>query len=67
MTADLRDLLFVIVAMLALVFLIRAANQPRPHRRRRWRFSMQSLLIALTMTAILLGLIAAVNQQPPWH
>jgi hypothetical protein len=64
MSTDLRDLLLLIVAMLSVAMLIRTSSTtPRRRKGDPWRFSLQSLMIYITLTAILFGVLATVFLQ----
>jgi hypothetical protein len=58
---DIPYLLFMVIVMLTFVALIRKANQPRTRGRRRWQFSMQSLLLTTAIVAVLAGLIVVMT------
>ena len=58
MTTDLRDLLLLAVAMLAVGMLIRKSSMtPRRRKGDPWRFGLQSLMIYITLVAVLFGVL----------
>jgi galactitol-specific phosphotransferase system IIC component len=60
MTTDLRDLLLLVVTMVTIAMLIRRSSMtPRRRKGDPWHFSLQSLMIYITLTSILFGVLAA--------